>query len=141
TPAVENGPAANVRVHLGGNHLTQGYEVPRRFPLILAGERQEPHYVGQSGRLQLAQWLVRPDQPLTARVMVNRIWRGHFGEGIVRTASNFGERGERPSHPELLDYLATRFIQSGGSLKAIHRLMMLSGAYQQSITASCEPLA
>ena len=94
-----------------------------------------------SGRLQLADWLARPDNPLTARVMVNRIWQHHFGEGLVRTPNDFGERGERPTHPELLDYLAARFIESGWSMKAMHRLIMLSATYQQSSSASAASLA
>jgi hypothetical protein len=81
-------------------------------------------------RRQFADWLVSPDNPLTARVMVNRLWQHHFGEGIVRTPSNFGKMGERPSHPELLDWLALEFIDRGWSLKAMHRLMLTSEAYQ-----------
>ncbi len=79
-----------------------------------------------------AEWLVSPDNPLTARVMVNRLWQHHFGEGIVRTPSNFGKMGESPSHPELLDYLATEFMGKGWSLKGMHRLMLTSAAYQMS---------
>ena len=88
-----------------------------------------------SGRRELAEWLVRPDNPLTARVMVNRIWQHHFGEGLVRTPNDFGERGERPTNPALLDWLAGRFVESGWSVKAMHRLIMLSSAYQQSSRA------
>jgi hypothetical protein len=113
--------------------------VPRGFPRILAGDTEKPITQG-SGRLQLADWLTRPEHPLTARVLVNRLWQHHFGEGIVRTANNFGERGERPTHPELLDYLAWRFVQSGWSIKAMHRLIMLSAVYQQSSQASSEVL-
>ncbi len=121
----------DVRIHQRGRYDLLGDLVPRRFPVILAGERQPPITEG-SGRLQLAEWLVRPDNPLTARVLVNRLWQYHFGEGIVRTASNFGKLGERPSHPELLDYLARRFVESGWSIKQMHRLILLSAAYQQS---------
>src|SRR5207253_3863155 len=85
-----------------------------------------------SGRLELARWLTRPEHPLTARVMVNRIWQHHFGAGIVRTPNNFGELGDRPTHPELLDYLADQFIRAGWSIKAMHRQIMLSASYQQS---------
>ncbi|MFN3653618.1 MAG: DUF1553 domain-containing protein [Armatimonadota bacterium] len=123
---------ANCQVHLRGNHLTLGDEVPRRFPVILAGEKQEPVPAGRSGRLELAEWLTEPDHPLTARVMVNRIWQHHFGEGIVRTPDNFGLLGEKPTHPELLDWLAKRFVEKGWSVKAMHRLMILSNAYQMS---------
>jgi len=118
-------------VYIRGNHKKPGKLVPRRFPVILAGERQPAITVG-SGRLQLARWLTRPDNPLTARVMVNRIWQHHFGRGIVPTPSNFGTRGEPPTHPELLDWLATRFVQSGWSIKAMHRLIVSSAAYQQA---------
>jgi hypothetical protein len=85
-----------------------------------------------SGRLELAEALFSPDNPLTARVMVNRIWQHHFGEGLVRTVDNFGKTGDRPSHPELLDYLAWRFRESGWSVKAMHREMVLSNAYRLS---------
>jgi hypothetical protein len=80
--------------------------------------------------VQLAEWLTRPEHPLTPRVMVNRIWQWHFGEGIVRTPDNFGRMGEPPTDPELLDYLAKRFVESGWSVKAIQRLILLSGTYQ-----------
>jgi hypothetical protein len=125
----------DAHVYIRGNHKTPGKKVPRRFPVILAGDRQ-PAITKGSGRLDLARWLARPEHPLTARVMVNRLWQHHFGEGIVRTASNFGQRGERPTHPELLDYLADRFVQSGWSVKDIHRVIMLSSVYQQSTRAS-----
>ena len=85
-----------------------------------------------SGRLELAQAIASADNPLTARVMVNRIWQHHFGRGLVASASNFGALGERPSHPELLDWLAHRFVASGWSIKAMHRAIMLSATYQQS---------
>jgi hypothetical protein len=130
--AVKEGNVANARVLLRGNHLTPGPEVPRRFPRILAGENQTPIGDQQSGRLELARWLVRPDHPLTARVLVNRIWKWHFGEGIVRSVDNFGRLGERPDDQPLLDYLAVRFVESGWSVKAMHRLILLSAAYQMS---------
>ncbi len=121
----------DVRIHMRGSYARLSDLVPRRFPRIIAGENQSPITDG-SGRLQLAQWLTSPDHPLTARVMVNRIWQHHFGQGIVRSPSNFGKQGERATHPELLDYLAKRFVESGWSIKAMHRLIMLSAAYQQS---------
>jgi hypothetical protein len=83
-------------------------------------------------RRGFAEWVASPDNPLTARVMVNRLWQHHFGEGIVRTPSNFGKMGERPSHPELLDWLALEFIARGWSIKAMHRLMLTSDAYQMT---------
>jgi Protein of unknown function (DUF1553)/Protein of unknown function (DUF1549)/Planctomycete cytochrome C len=85
---------------------------------------------GASGRLQLAEWLTRADNPLTARVIVNRIWQHHFGKGIVTTPSNFGVRGEAPTHPELLDWLTERFIESGWSIKSMHRLILSSKTYR-----------
>jgi len=116
------------RVFLRGNPLTKGDEVPRQF-LSLFGTRS--HFVNGSGRLELAQAIADSGNPLTARVMVNRLWQHHFGRGIVDTPSDFGKQGGRPSHPQLLDWLAQRFIDSGWSLKAMHRLMMLSDTYQQ----------
>jgi len=121
----------NLRIHLRGNHLNPGDEVPRGFLRVLAGDKPKP-YTSGSGRLDLAEALFSPDNPLTARVMVNRIWQHHFGEGLVRTVDNFGKTGDRPSHPELLDYLAWRFRESGWSVKAMHREMVLSNAYRLS---------
>ena len=107
----------DVRVHLRGDHKNLGAEVPRRFLQILAGKDQ-PAILEGSGRLQLADRLVDLRNPLTARVMVNRIWKHHFGEGLVRSVDNFGETGDRPSHPDLLDFLAHRFMREGWSVKA-----------------------
>ena len=86
----------------------------------------------------MAEWLTSPDHPLTARVIANRIWQNHFGEGIVRTPNNFGRTGEAPTHPELLDYLARRFMQSGWSFKAMHRMLLLSSTYQMSSQTSAQ---
>ena len=98
------------------------------------------HRISSGRRLELAKWMTSPENPLTARVMVNRIWMHHFGEGIVYTASNFGSMGTRPSHPELLDWLATEFVQQGWSVKAMHRLMMTSESYQMA-SAHSDPAA
>ena len=92
-------------------------------------------------RRGFAEWLVAPDNPLTARVMVNRIWQHHFGEGIVRTPSSFGKMGEKPSHPELLDWLAVEFVEKGWSIKQMHRLMMTSQAYQMASSDNDAALA
>ena len=105
--------------------------MPRRMPRFLAGEQQLPIESGR-GRKELANWVASNDNPLTARVIVNRIWQWHFGEGIVRTPSNFGRLGEPPTHPELLDWLASKFMQEGWSIKSLHRRIMLSATYQQT---------
>jgi hypothetical protein len=115
-----------------GNHLTPGKVVPRRFPAVLAGATQPTLPPKSSGRLELARWLTTKDHPLTARVMVNRIWRWHFGQGLVRSVDNFGRLGEKPTHPELLDWLARSFVEGGWSVKALHRLILLSSTYQMS---------
>jgi hypothetical protein len=117
-------------VLIRGNADTPGAKVERRFLAVLGGDRSS--FQHGSGRLELAQAIASADNPLTARVMVNRIWQNHFGHGLVGSSSNFGKLGERPSHPELLDWLAHRFITSGWSIKAMHRDIMLSSAYQQS---------
>src|SRR5882724_11333626 len=124
----------NLRIHVRGNHLNPGEEVPRGFLRVLAGKP----YTNGSGRLELAEAMFTPDNPLPARVMVNRIWEHHFGEGLVRTVDNFGKNGERPSHPELLDFPAGRFRENGWSVKSMHREMVLSSAYRMSSAASEE---
>jgi hypothetical protein len=125
--------AAPVAPHIfkRGNPANVGDEVPRQFLAILSPEKREPFKNG-SGRLELAQAIASRDNPLTARVMVNRMWQQHFGFGLVRTPSDFGTRGERPTHPELLDYLAIKFMNDGWSLKKLHKFIMLSATYQQS---------
>jgi hypothetical protein len=128
---VAEGKNVEQHVFVRGNPESPGDLVSKRFPTILAGQDQAPITQG-SGRKELAEWLSRGSVPLVARVMVNRIWQGHFGEGLVRTPSNFGLTGERPSHPELLDWLAGEFMARGWSIKAMHRLMMLSSAYRMS---------
>lgn len=133
--AVAEDQPVEQRVFLRGNPESKGEPVAKRFPLILAGDVQPPITQG-SGRLELANWLASPANPLTARVMVNRIWQGHFGQGLVRTPNNFGFAGERPSHRELLDWLAAEFVEQGWSIKRMHRLLLLSNTYQQSVLAS-----
>ncbi len=125
------GTPHNVHVQLRGEPSQPGDEVPRGLIRALGGQPLPVNTPG-SGRLELAQWLTRPDHPLTARVMVNRIWQYHFGRGLVKTPNDFGVRGLPPTHPDLLDHLATSFVQSGWSIKAMHRLIMLSATYQQA---------
>ena len=126
--AVSDGTTQDLRVHVRGNYLTLGEPAPRALPQVFDATRAMP--TNSSGRLQLAEWLAQPDHPLTARVMVNRLWHWHFGEGIVRTPDDFGRQGDAPTHPELLDWLARRFVASGFSMKAMHRLVMNSATYQ-----------
>ena len=126
---VFDGAGKNARIQMRGEPAKLGEEVPRRFLGILGGDPLPANASG-SGRLELANWLTRPQNPLTARVMANRIWQHHLGYGIVHSENDFGARGMRPTHPELLDYLSTQFIASGWSIKAMHRLIMLSQTYQ-----------
>jgi hypothetical protein len=121
----------NPHVFLRGNPNNRGEAVPRRYLEVLAGEKREPFKEG-SGRLELARAIATRDNPLTARVVVNRVWLNHFGKGLVRTPSDFGLRGDPPTHPELLDYLAATFMDEGWSVKKLHRLIMLSNTYRQS---------
>jgi len=120
-------------VFVRGNPTSLGEEVPRRFLSVLAGAKPSLFTEG-SGRFELAKKIASADNPLTARVMVNRVWQHHFGAGIVRTPSDFGTRGDAPTHPELLDFLARQFVADGWSLKKMHRLLMLSRTYQQAST-------
>lgn len=128
--AVTEGEVQDMPLLLRGNHLTPGHTVPRRFPRILAGEKQTPIDNQESGRRELAAWLASADHPLTARVIVNRIWKWHLGHGIVRSPDNFGRLGEPPDNQPLLDWLALHFVERGWSMKAMHRLIMLSSAYR-----------
>ena len=120
----------NPKILIRGDRLKPGQPVPRRIPQILAGV--DDHAFTDDGRLELAEALASPKNPLTARVIVNRVWQQHFGRGLVSTADNFGAMGERPSHPELLDHLASWFIAHGWSLKALHRYILASATWQQS---------
>ena len=128
----------DARIHVRGRYDRLGAPRPRAFPALLADDAH-PRIEG-SGRLALAEWLASAENPLTARVMVNRIWQHHFGEGIVRTPNNFGKLGTPPTHPELLDWLAAEFVKSGWSIKATHRAIMLSATYQQSCIPQPEAL-
>ena len=124
---------------LRGSLLTPGPEVQPGFVASLAGGEEKPATLTASEkgnttgrRSALANWIASPNNPMTARVMVNRIWQHHFGMGIVGTSSDFGKNGDKPTHPELLDWLALKFENEGWSLKKMHRLMLLSNTYQQS---------
>jgi hypothetical protein len=124
----------DLRVHVRGNWQTLGDLAQRRTPHLFADEEPTPIDTSHSGRLELADWIASPLNRLTARVMVNRIWQYHFGRGLVASSDNFGRLGQSPSHPRLLDYLATRFMADGWSVKAMHRGILLSSTYQQSST-------
>ncbi|HWY78296.1 MAG TPA: PSD1 and planctomycete cytochrome C domain-containing protein, partial [Verrucomicrobiae bacterium] len=131
-PVLEDLPKAkDSYVFIKGNVGNRGPVVPRHFLTILSGDNA-PTFKDGSGRLELARDIASKDNPLTARVFVNRVWLNHFGEGIVRTPDDFGTRGDTPSHPELLDYLAWRFMDEGWSIKKLHRLILLSSVYQES---------
>lgn len=120
------------RVFIRGNPGTPGVEVKRQFLELVAGEKRTPFPTNASGRLQLARALVSRDNPLTARVFVNRVWMHHFGAGLARSASDFGLRAETPVQIDLMNYLAARFMDEGWSVKKLHRVIMLSAVYQQS---------
>jgi hypothetical protein len=144
----------NLYVQIRGNYSSPGIEAPAVFLRIIAGEEQKPfvpmkpntsdkHIANKirygeirerSGRLEFANWLADAKHPLTARVIVNRVWQHHFGEGLVRTPDNFGRLGERSTHPELLDWLAVQFVKNDWSLKKLHKLILLSATYQMSST-------
>ncbi|HQU45043.1 MAG: hypothetical protein B7Z73_08010 [Planctomycetia bacterium 21-64-5] len=134
TVAEEN-EIGDTNVHIRGNVHNLGERVPRGFLQAAGAGPSQPLPDDESGRLQLADWLVRRDNRLTARVMANRVWHWLFGTGIVRTTDNFGTAGEAPSHPELLDYLALRFMDDGWSVKKLVRRMVLSHAYRLSTAA------
>jgi hypothetical protein len=135
--AVTEGPAADAALQRRGEPSNPGPAVPRGTPSFAfwKGEPVPPTKNG-SGRLEFAQWLTRPDNPLTARVIVNRIWQYHFGRGLAATPSNFGIRGDAPTHPELLDYLANQLVKNHWSIKSIHREILLSRVYRLSTQAS-----
>jgi hypothetical protein len=129
--ALTDGTGINECVFIRGNHKTPGEEAPRQLPVLLAGDPTSPtRQRGGSGRLEMALRLTSLDNPLLARVLVNRLWHHHFGAGIVRSVDDFGHQGDRPTHPELLDWLAAEFMRSGWSIKHMQRLMVLSSAYR-----------
>lgn len=129
----ENAVLATLPIHVRGSHRNLGQPIERGFPQVMLASGTQPilprHH---SGRLELAQWLASSTHPLTARVYVNRIWRWHFGAGLVGSTENFGVLGDRPTHPELLDWLTRNFIESGWSTKDLHRLIMRSSCYQSA---------
>jgi mono/diheme cytochrome c family protein len=132
--AVAEGNPHNERIQQRGERWKQGDEVPRRFLTVLGGQ-QLPEGSKGSGRLELAGWITSASNPLTPRVLVNRVWHWHFGRGIVPTTSDFGVRGQPPANPALLDWLAARFMADGWSLKKLHRLVMTSRTYRQAWVA------
>jgi len=126
-------PASTIPIHIRGSHLNLGDPVERGFPAVFSTSIGTPIFPDhQSGRLELAHWLASTTNPLTARVLVNRVWGWHFGRPLVGTTENFGVLGQQPSHPELLDWLSYRFMQSGWSIKNLHRLILNSSTYQMS---------
>ena len=137
----DQGKPADAKINVKGDAKKLGEVVPRGF--VSACGLEEPVSIPekQSGRVELAQWLTRPDHPLTTRVIVNRVWQHLFGEGIVATPDDFGVYGARPTHPQLLDHLATRFVQDGWSIKRLIRAIVLSRTYQLSSSATEELLA
>lgn len=128
------------RIFRRGNSANKGDDVPRQFLSLLSGADRQPFQKG-SGRLELARAIIDPRNPLTARVLVNRVWAHHFGAGLVATPGDFGLRADPPSHPELLDWLTSRFVESGWSLKALHRLIVLSAAFRQASTGPTDQAA
>jgi Protein of unknown function (DUF1549)/Protein of unknown function (DUF1553)/Planctomycete cytochrome C len=134
--AVAEGTPRDVPIQMRGEPSQSGKLVARRMPQLLASnaatKANSKSELAGSGRLELANWITKDARSLAARVMVNRVWQHHFGRGLVRTENDFGTRGEMPTHPELLDWLACRFIESGWSIKQLHRMIILSDTYQQS---------
>jgi Protein of unknown function (DUF1553)/Protein of unknown function (DUF1549)/Planctomycete cytochrome C len=126
-----DGPTNEPVVFLRGNPNNHGPRVPRQFPEVIAGSSRKPFADG-SGRLEMAKAIADPKNPLTARVMANRVWSHLFGQGLVRTPSDFGTRCDPPTHPELLDWLAARFVESGWNVKGLYRQIVLSETYRQS---------
>jgi hypothetical protein len=139
----DRGDPSPTYIYRRGEHTTPGEHVAAGPPAVLCDPKVpfeiKPPWPGAKStgrRLAFARWLTRPDHPLTSRVAVNRVWKHHFGQGIVRSLGNFGKTGQPPTHPELLDWLAREFVRQGWSLKAMHRLMMTSSTYRQSSTVA-----
>ncbi|MEE3371521.1 MAG: DUF1553 domain-containing protein [Planctomycetota bacterium] len=138
-PGTRHKASGDIRLFIRGNHLALGQKVARDVPSVFVARGTMK--ISGSGRRALADWLTKPEHPLTARVMANRVWQRLFGRGIVATPSNFGKLGRPPTHPELLDYLAARFVQNGWSIKKLIREIMLSQAYRQSSQVNARNLA
>lgn len=119
-------------IHIRGSHLTLGETVPRHVPVVLDQQTERPFSKKQSGRLEFAEWLVGRDHPLVSRVIANRVWRWHFGKGIVATPDNFGKLGAKPTNQALLDWMAADLMDQGWSLKRLHRMILLSNTWQMS---------
>ena len=131
--AVKDQPEpADLKIHVRGNYRRLGDSAPRRFLQIVAGENHAPIETEGSGRLELAKWIAGPKNPLTGRVLVNRLWQWHFGTGLVASSGDFGRRGGIPSHPDLLDWLAGDFLRRGWSIKQVQRRIVLSSTYRQA---------
>ncbi|MFM8215951.1 MAG: DUF1549 domain-containing protein, partial [Pirellula sp.] len=129
----DKGVVDGIPIHIRGSYRNLGDVVPRGFPEVMVSGGTVPIFSRHSsGRLELARWIANSSHPLTARVIVNRVWRWHFGRGLVESTENFGVLGDRPSHPELLDYLARWFIESGWSIKELNRLILTSATYRMS---------
>ena len=135
---VTEGEVSDVAVHIRGESTNLGPVVERAIPAALRFGEDPDFAASRSGRLELAAWLARPDHPLTARVIANRIWRWHFGRGLAGTPDNFGRTGERPTHPELLDWLARRFVDGGWSIKRLEREILCSSSYRMASAFDAE---
>ena len=130
--ALKEPDGKDLQIYRAGDPTNLGAVAPRAFPAILTAGKRTAFQPTGSGRLELARSLTAPGNPLTARVIVNRVWAGHFGSGLVRTPSNFGSLGERPTHPHLLDWLAVGLVENKWSLKWLHRTILLSATYARS---------
>lgn len=135
--SVVDAAPTDAAIHYRGSHLTLGPVVPRGFPVVLRNE-SSPKIETGSGRRELTDWLTSRESPLTARVIANRLWTWHFGEGIVRSPDNFGKLGDAPTHPELLDWLATQLVADGWRLKDLHREILLSSTWQMSVAGDAQ---